>query len=139
MAAVEMYDYLNEVTPDYAGTLSVTPTEVLVEQGNFQQLTYEMDSGDAEVVSLSQNRTFLVTLQWDAQNPDDAGTIVDFYFDTAKGFGRARTFYWQHPLDGHTYVVRFWSDLAREMRGGYGTRQWIKSVTLKVEGKKLDA
>jgi hypothetical protein len=47
--------------------------------------------------------------------------------------GIERSFQWQHPDDGHTYVVRFACDLARERKAYdiYG----IMNVKLRVLGR----
>lgn len=140
MAAVEMFDYLSDMTPDYTlTTLSVTPTSVLVEEVAYKQITYETDDLDVLAVTLGTSPRFVVALQWEYQTPEDAGTILDFYFDAAKAKGMARSFYWQHPLDGHTYVVKFATPLQREYRAGFSNLQWIREVRLRVIGRKAEA
>ena len=40
----------------------------------------------------------------------EAETLMDFWLDASKANGKKRTFYWQHPIDGETYVARFISE-----------------------------
>jgi hypothetical protein len=135
-----MYDYLDTVTPDYTtAVLSVTPTEVLEEEGEFRQIVHTMDDGTEAVVSLSTKRWFWVTLQWDYRPEADAGTIMDFYFDTVKAYGMARSFYWQHPRDGHTYVVKFADKLRRAHHAWVVDHLSVRGMRLRVIGRKLDA
>ncbi len=139
MAAQEMYDYLPTVTPDYtAATLTVTPSNVLTEQGEYTQIVHETDDLSTYVTTLGVYPIFYVTLQWEHLSAADAGTIVDFYFNSSKGYGQARSFYWQHPLDGHTYVVKFASPLPREFRAGLGQYHSIAQIRLRVIGRKAD-
>ncbi|MCK9265211.1 MAG: hypothetical protein M0R18_15615 [Deltaproteobacteria bacterium] len=140
MAAKEMYDYLSTATPDYsATTLSVTPTDVLVEDGQFNQALHQTDDNGRNVVTLADTPIFVVRLQWQMRSEEDAGTIVDFYFDTDKAKGMARSFKWSHPLDGHTYVVKFASPLPRGFSSRVPNRHNIDEVQLAVLGVIADA
>jgi len=138
MAAKEMYDYLSDVTADYTTTeLSVAPQRILVEQGSMgSQVVHEADDASEQVITFSSDNIFFVTLQWDAITEADAGTIFDFFHDTSKAKGKARSFYWQHPKDGHTYTVKFKSTLNRSYASNMPNHQAIEQVTLKVLGNK---
>lgn len=139
MALKEMYDYLPTVTPDYTvAILQVSPTDVLVEAGEYRQIVYETDSASTIVTTLSTYPVFTVTLQWSYASLDDTGTILDFYLDSAKAQGQARSFYWEHPTDGHTYVVKFSGPIQREYQAGYTTMATVSRVTLRVIGRKAD-
>lgn len=135
----EMYDYLSEVTPDYTTTeLSVTPQDILEEEGEKTQKIHKFDDGSITVVDISSSVYFTVTLQWKYISETDSGTIVDLWNDTNKANGMKRTFYWQHPSDGHTYVARFLTPLKRGYIGNSKQHQ-INNVRLRIEGKKLDS
>ena len=138
MAAKEMYDYLSVVAPDNDVTLSTPlPQDVLTEKGLINQEIHLGDDGSEERVGFSTAVIFYVTLVWKALEAADSGTILDFYFDAAKGNGRIESFKWSHPTDGHTYVVRFNCDLARLWKAG-GKIHEISSVSFKVLGRIAD-
>jgi len=131
-----MYDYLDTATPDYSSTtLSVTPQEVLQEEGQLNQVVHLGADGSEEVITYSSDKIFYVNLRWSTKGAVDIGTILDFYYDAAKANGIARSFKWAHPLDGHTYVVKFRDKMIRSDTGFY---QGIDSVRLKVIGKIAD-
>lgn len=137
MAAKEMYDYLSVVTADNNQTLNVSPSKVMTEIGTKNQVIHLGDDGSEERVSLSNDSIFYVTLQWDLLSAADSGTLVQFYHDATYGNGIAESFKWTHPTDGHTYVIRFDSDLNRELY----LRSWfgILNVKFKVLGTIVDA
>ena len=134
MAAKELYDYLSAATADNNVTLSVTPTNVIVEEGSKNQSIRMGDDGSEERVSLSDNSIFYCTLQWTFKSESDAGTIMDFYHDAAKGNGNAESFKWAHPTDGHTYVVRFDGPLDRHLTATNSVRFGFPRVRLRVLG-----
>lgn len=136
MAAKKMADYLSVVTADYTTTtLSVTPQETMREHAvDPNVVIYEGIDGSEQRVTLGTSGTvFFVTLNWNYLTESDCGTIIDFYYDAAKGNKTARTFKWQHPTDGSTYVVRFASSVPREQAPA--SIFSIKNITLKVLGK----
>jgi hypothetical protein len=133
-----MYDYLSTVTPDYATTtFQVAPQEVLAEEGEKLQVVHFADDGSEERIDLSTASIFYVTLVWKSISASDAGTIVDFYHDSAKGNGITRSFKWTHPTDGHTYVVRFNDKLGRTIRPV--ATHGINAIRLRVLGRIADA
>jgi len=120
MAAKEMYDYLpGTASADYvATTFSVSPQQVLREPGRFPGQKRHKSDGDGYLTT-TRNTTprFYVVLIFNSITESDAGTIIDFYYDTAKGKGLARSFYWDHPTDEHTYIVKFdMQDMERLIR-----------------------
>jgi hypothetical protein len=131
--AGELKDYLSVTTADYSTTqFDVTPQEVITEEGEFRQKTVEFDDVNVGVLTKSTTPIFLFSLRWPVLTEVDANTIYDFYFDTAKAKGRARTFEFPHPTDGNTYIVRFWSTMSRETR----YLRSINEIKLRVEGYK---
>ena len=113
MAAVEMYDYIAPVTADNNQTLSVQPSRMITEIGSFKDKIHMGDDGSEERIQFSSTPIFYVTLYWNNRLAADIGTVFDFYFNAAYGNGRTESFKWSHPKDGHTYVVRFESELSR--------------------------
>lgn len=134
MAAKEMFDYLDAQTADYTtATFSVTPQQVLTEAGIKNQLVHIADDNSEEYISFSNDSLFHVSLQWEILTESDAGTIFDFFHDSSKGNGITRTFYWEHPTDGHTYIVRFADGLSKTITHPeiYG----IQQIKFRVLGK----
>ena len=109
MAAKEMFDYLSAVAADYVATnLTIKPQSILQERGEFNQVVHKGDDASREVVTLgSTTPIFYVVYNYSALNESDIGTIFDFYFDTNKAYGMARSFQFTHPTDGHVYTVQF--------------------------------
>lgn len=136
MAAKEIYDYVSTVTPDNDVTLQVTPAEVS-EIGSRNQVVHLGDDETEEVVDLGGGSSiFKAVLRWSAMSASDAGTLLDFYHDSAKGNGMADSFKWDHPTDGHTYVVKFRSDVQRAVR--QSTVFSYTEITLKIMGRISD-
>ena len=138
--AYEMYDYCSLATPDNDETLSVKPSNVLVEEGSKNVVIHLGDDGSEERIALDTDSIFFVTLQWNPVDEDDSGTIVDFFNSTSKGCGTAKSFKWinfgEKSASRHTYVVRFSSSLQRSVRRGY--IYGITGAKLKILGKIAD-
>lgn len=131
MAASEMYDFLSTVTPDVDVTLSLTPQGQIRESGTKNQIVHVADDNSREVVSLSDDSIFYLYVPYNALSEADAGTIFDMYHDAAKANGRENSIKFQHPTDGHTYVVKFDCDLDRVKQlaaiwGFAEIRFWVK-------------
>ena len=136
MAAKEIYDYVSTVTADNNETLTVAPSEV-VEIGYRNQAVHLGDDETEEVVDLGGGSSiFKVILRWNAKEAADAGTLLDFYHDSTKGNGMADSFKWNHPTDGHTYVVKFRSDVQRAIKEL--TIFGFTEITLKIMGRIAD-
>ena len=115
MAAIEMYDHLpGTATADNNETLSVQPSQIITEIGTFNDKVRRGDDGSEVRVRLgSSTPIYYVTLYWRNRTASDIGTVVDFYYNAAKGNGNLESFKWSHPKDGHSYIVRFDGDLSR--------------------------
>jgi len=137
MAAKAMYNYLSSVEPDYSTTtLDIKCKVELIETGGFSQEIHEADDTSEEIVTYSNTPIFIVELQWPYTSESDTGTIIDFFYDTAKGFGFSRSFKWEHPTDGHIYVVRFRSKMSRKLAYTLGGALYhINTIQLKVIGR----
>lgn len=132
----DMSTYLTTKTADYTATeLVITPQNVMVEKGAKNQISYEMDDGTYYVVSLSDSY-FTIQLQWDWLSLADAETILDFYHDSNKANGMENTFYWEHPLDGNTYVARFISELSRTDSHKKPNAKEVGTISIRIEGVK---
>ena len=135
MAASEMWDYLSVVTADYTATsLILNPHRILTESGQKNQVVHLGVDGSEEIVTLSSQTIFYVSLQWDVLTPSDAGTVYDLYHDTNKANGISNTFYWDHPTDGHSYTVRFTGLFKRAIRPA--SIHSVAEIKLKVLGRK---
>lgn len=139
MSAREMYDYLPIVSPDYTSTtLSITPHGELTFIGRKSQIVHELDDGSITTISISDNAYFDVEIGWDMLSDSDAGTVMDFYFDSNKANAKENSFYWQHPEDGHTYVAKFTSDFTGIYKGGWGNYQQLSGFSMRIFGRKAD-
>jgi len=134
MASKEMFDYLSAATADNDVTLAVNPKKVIVEDGSKNQEIHFGDDGSEERISLSDDSIFYCTLIWTYMSESDAGTIMDFFHDAAKGNGNAESFKWTHPTDGHTYVVRFDGKLTKKIYAVRTSAYSYDSVRLKILG-----
>ncbi len=137
MAEFEMYDYVQSVNADYdTTTLSLRPQGVIYEDGSKSVEIHEGRDGSEEAVILSDQSVFYVRLQWNAISASESGDIFDLYHDPVKAAGTARSFKWEHPTDGHTYVVKFRDTLSRFKQNAaiYG----FTTLRLKVMGRRPD-
>jgi len=120
MAAKEIYDYLSAVavTPDYNVLLDISPQKVLYENASKNQVVHLGDDDSEAVISFSDDSIFIIRFLLEELSESDAGTVFDFWNDSVKANGRARSFKWQdHGVeDQHTYTVRFDSDISRTIR-----------------------
>jgi hypothetical protein len=95
---------------DYAKTLKVTPTTVLPKKMSRNSFLHEFEDGKTIAVNLSSLK-YDAEMQWDYISEADRETILDWYHDSAKANGMARTFYWDDPRSGETYEARFMGPL----------------------------
>jgi hypothetical protein len=125
-----IYSYVTQVTPDSVYTLSVTPQKVLTESISSNQVVFISDDNSNEEVVTLGTETFYFILQWDILSDADAATIWDCWITYAVGL--KNSFIWQHPLDGHTYAVKFEDDVKRLLYPG--PKRSIPELKLKVKG-----
>ena len=136
----EMYDYLDTVTAGVDITLNIKPHVILPYPGKKAQIVHKKDDGSIKAYTISSYSYFDVEVQWTSLTRQDSGFIFDLWHNPAKANGYENTFYWEHPVDGHTYVARFMSELTPAYVAGWGAdREKIETVTLRVEGKKADS
>lgn len=137
MTEKEIYDYLSAATPDYNAflTLAMSPN-VINEMPSKAQEVHSFDDGSERVIDLDDTPIVFFVLRWpDGITKEDAGTILDFYMDAAKANRFARSFKYTHPADGHTYVVKFRSDLNRKYAPEFSLGYLpVKEIRMKVMG-----
>ena len=125
--------FTGTLVANYTTALSVTPQNIVTEVYDMKQEVIEYDDENVTVITHSGQVKPIVKLQWDGWlSSTDTATIIDFWTNTSKAKGRARTFYWAHPLDTYTYVARFLTPLTKLISNTYK----IQQVTLKIEGVK---
>ncbi len=138
MSIMTMYNFLTSVTPDYEATLTVDPQDVMTISGEKEIEVHRGRGRSEERVILSDESKLWVSLCWKVLSESDHSTLFDWYHDSAKGCGTARTFWWDPPAqyDSHIYVVRFdckWENFLQNYKN-YG----IANLLLYVAGKKPD-
>lgn len=134
-----MYDFISSLTADYTTTtLSVDP-QVVMQIGGEKDIIINKGYGVSEErIILSTQSRFQVKLQWNVLSEADHSTLFDFYHDSAKACGTAKSFYWTPPAQylasSHDLTVRFdcrWESFLQNYKN-YG----ISSLLLAVLGKK---
>lgn len=129
-------DYLGSKTADYNYTLTIPCTTELPLTGNKNQIVHEFDDGGVRVAAMSSDSWYDIKIQFDILSKTDADTIFELYNNPNYANGSERTFYWTHPDDGHTYTVRFMSEVTLIRRHSYLNWVEIPQITLRVEGTK---
>ncbi len=110
MSVKDMADYLpGTAIADYVGSVMDIPSqEVIGEPGRFPgQKRHVTDGSTYLTTTPNTQQVFEVSLKFKNKRDSDVGTLLDFFHDTAKGMGMARSFIWQHPTDGNQYIVKF--------------------------------
>jgi hypothetical protein len=136
--SLDLYDYLNVATPDYSTTtLNVTPHTIKFNIVK-NQTAHMFDDGSDRPIGLDDDVIVNINLQWNnGVTESDAGTIFDFYADSAKANAAAKSFKWYCPHDSHTYVVKFRNQLSKEWRTDLITKRYVGTpeIELKVVGR----
>ena len=129
-----MYRNLSVITPDSSATLSIAPIGKLIEKRSRKQLVTIFDDRSEEAVSESSDIFYTVTLPWEYLDSTDAGTVLEFFFDTSKANGIKSSFNWDHPRDSHTYTAKFKTNISRSIN----PPEWYKfnPITLLIIGKE---
>lgn len=128
----DLKDYLQAMAADYQQLLDISPQQVVVESAFLRQNVVEYDDTSVAVMTRSTGPKAFFFIRWDGLSAVDAGKVLDFYLDPAKGKGKARSFEFENPHDGHIYIVQFDSEISREHR--YNTA--IPEIKLRVRGYK---
>lgn len=94
---------------DYAQTLNITPTRILPTRLSKRAAVHRFTDGRIRAYNLSTT-VYDAEMQWDHISAADRETILDWYHDSAKANGVARTFYWSDRR-GQSYSMRFMGPL----------------------------
>jgi hypothetical protein len=138
MAAKELYDYLPTVSSDVDQTLAIACQGEITEEGGFNQKVHKGYNNSERRVNLGGTTPeFYCTFAYNLLSESDIGTIFDLYFDSAKAYGMVNSFKWSKRSDGHTYVVRFATELFTRS-GNSQTRMGSKGVKLRILGRISD-
>jgi len=120
MAAHELYDYLSAKTPDKDVTLSIAPQAVVSGTGHKEVAIHMAVDGSAEErINMSGSGVIChFGIKYNLLNASDAGTVMQFWYDTDYGNGPTNSFKFNHAHEtakdtGHTYVVRWDCDFER--------------------------
>lgn len=133
MAAAEIYDYISAGSADNNETLTLEARGAVREVITRRQVMHKTYGGTTKVVDLSGGEWDVwLEVEYSNLTASDAGTVLDFFMNAGKGNGFAETFKFTHA-DGHTYVVRFDTDVGQVFKLG-GIRGY-DMVRFKVEGK----
>lgn len=136
MAISYIWDFVDQVNPDYNQIMDIRPQISMTESGEKNQLVHTGDDNSEEIITFSDDSVFTITIQFNALSESDAGTIFDFYHDKRKANGIARSFlfinYHESKYQLHTYVVRFASSLPRTISPAIYK---YSSIKLRVLGK----
>jgi hypothetical protein len=110
----------------------VSAQGAVAEESTTNVVIHEGDDGSEERILMATTPKFYASYSWGVLSEADSGTILDLYHTSAQGM--LYSFKWTH--DGHTYVVRFDSEMSRS--GQHASRYAIP-VRLKLLGKIADA
>jgi len=111
----DMATFLDSAEPDYADeVLSIKPHEVLHIEDSENQIIDRFDDNSDETYAYSDTVEWRVFLKWENLSSANHDTIFGLYYDPVKANKKARSFLWEHPTDGNTYVVKFTSKLERQ-------------------------
>jgi hypothetical protein len=112
MAEKEIYDYISTATPDNDVTMTLAARGAVTERTTKNQIIHLGVDGSEERITISSTVIAYLEYPFSALSNSDAGTVFDFWHDAAKGNGKVESFKLDYT-DGHTYVVRFESDMDR--------------------------
>jgi len=134
MAAKEIYDYISIATADNDQTMTLEARGDVQENTSKNQIIHLGVDGSEERVTISDTVIAYLVYPFSALSDSDAGTVFDFWHDAAKGNGKVESFKLQYT-DGHTYVVRFESNMDRVRKlGGFSS----VDVVFKILGRIAD-
>ena len=139
MANKEMWDYFTgTVTADYTTAIdwaSFLSQNVLPFVRVTPKNTHEM--GDGSILTVTKGTLyFLITPQWNVITLSNHGILLDLYNLATQGNETARSFYYDHPADGHSYTAYFHGELKSSYDAKMPNFMKIDPVELRVVGRK---
>jgi len=100
-------DYLNADTSDcIAGTLTLSPHDAMVYTISQNQEIIPFEDATETRLDLDEAPSFFADVKWTNISASNSGTVLNYMLERSRGNGITRTFKWQHPTDGYTYVAR---------------------------------
>ena len=132
-----MYNYLPTGTAQYTGeTLTISPQSMMSEIPNWNQDIDELDDGTHVALTHTSTVQYTIVIQFPALTAAQAATIKDLFSNASKTMGGAKSFYFLHPTDGRTYVVRFPSRMEHQITYIHAIAQltlWVEAVKAEEE------
>jgi len=139
--AKEMFDYLSNMVADYTTeTLSVGCQVDLEFKTKVHQVVHEFDDGTVKRKNISSTVWYEGYLQWPkGLDAADHDTVTDIYSNSSKANFGENTIYWEHPTDGHTYVLQFMGELAHRWAAELPNHIQIPSIPVRIVGRQAEA
>lgn len=134
-----MYNHLSAVTPDYNYTLDIKAGSKALRdraQAGYQTMR-RFDDGTDETVSFLNVPQYYVSVDSTVLTVANAAVVFDLFSDPAKANRMARSFKLAHK-DGHTYVVKFASDIERQWQADQGQLHPMGDILFRVIGRIND-
>lgn len=132
MADFKMKDHLSAGTADYDFTLDIACQRVLELELHKNQPICWSDWGNPYAININDATHYSLPVIWDDLEKSDARIILDLWASKTKANGSLNSFYWKHPEDGETYIVRIISKPKYRVYP-YG-RSGVMNITFFVEG-----
>lgn len=138
MSIETLYDLVAVTVPDHDVILTLTPQAIFRERQNKKDVIHRGDDNDPNSetrLDFSGGKpTPYLTVGYNGLIESDKKLIYKFWTDPAYGCGKIYSFKFFHP-DGHTYVVRFDSEIEISQNFTFWS---ISPVILLILGKILD-
>lgn len=138
--AFSMADYLDSGIADYTTTnLSIAPQDSMPVTPVINQEDIWTDDGNANTIEIDGGLAFILELNYNMLEPDDAKTVMDFYLDSTKANRKKNTFYFEHPTDDEIYVAKFISSPPTHNTLSVPTYESISTIKLLITAVKVGA
>ena len=132
---MSMWGQLSPVAADYtAEELNIGPTSLTQVQMTPKNIYTRGDGSDGVVKKGALY--FIATAKWDIITEAHHDYIADLYNAVLKGDETARSLYFDHPKDGHSYTFYFNSEVKGEYLTGVDGYMKIGPTKLRIVGRK---
>lgn len=102
-----LIDHLPVVTPDYTTTkITKSANFDLPVAGAYKQVINETDGGSRKIVTMKSTPDSTATIRFTGVEQTEADTLSDFYYNSSKAYGMARSYIWQHSQTLEEYTVQ---------------------------------
>ena len=129
-----IYDYIDIVAPDNDVTMTLNAIGEIVEKTTKNQIVHLGVDGSEERITIAEKVIAYIEYPFNVMTAANGTILFDFWHDSAKGNGIVDSFKLDYT-DGHTYVVRFASDMDRSRPIGY---HQSSHVSFKILGRIAD-